>query len=565
MVRRFGIAAILLLVLCSIAVLFLPQSSSALSTPHSPSPETIPLLSDTTQLGVVWTPPSSPDAALRELGRIDSIGAAAVRLTRLPSDTVAARADTLGLRLYVDLPVDYVPAPHLQDALARAAPVLKRLRALARQHPSITHVGLAHAADTTVPTVCERLRRWHNRVRNWTVSLRTYYVTPFAAAADRCADAVDQVLLDVRGHPAPIDRWHRWRSTTATVGLGAVGTWVHPSAASGLRIPHSPERQARYLERALSRLLDSTQTSPPTAFVSRWRDESSPVLSTRRYGLHDADGRSRPVARVVRGVYTGTQRVFAFPSGPEPAAGSYGLLLFGWGLVALLGGVYTQSLFVRQTVVRYFTAPGFYRDALREGHDLHPGANALLLGIVSGALGATGVRAARLAAAQPVTERVLATLPPPVQVVLAGGIEHPIMAGVVIGGLALGLLGLWMGALVLAAQWRTRFSFAQGLVLVTWPCWPALVVLPLALAAGPGAPISPSLFALLLLRGGPLACLYVTARVLYDYWAISDLPGSTVLLLGALSPFALGSTLVLFLTTWYDVSILFLWHLATQT
>ena len=558
MVRRFNVATISLLVLCSIAVLFLPQFSFALS-PSLPSP------SDTTHFGVVWTPPTSPDSALHELERMSTIGATAVRLTRLPPDTVAARADTLGLRLYVDLPVDHVPAPQLQDALAQAAPVLERLKALARRHPSITHVGFAHAADTTVPETCETLRRWTERVHASLPSLRTYYVTPFAAAADRCADAVGQVLLDVRGHPAPIDRWRQWRSETAAVGLGAVGTWVQPSAAPGLQSPHSPERQARYLERALSRLFDSTRSPPPVAFVSRWRDEISPVLSTRRYGLHDADGRSRPAVRVVRGIYTGTQRVFAFPSGSEPATGSYGLLLLGWGLVALLGLVYARSLFVRETVTRYFTAPGFYRDALREGHDLHPGANALLLGIVVGALGATGVCAARLAAAQPVTERVLAALPPPVQVVLAGGIEHPITVGVVIGGLALGLLGLWMGALVLVARWGTRFSFAQGLVLVVWPCWPVLPALPVALAAGPEAPISPSLFALLLLGGGLLACFYVTARVLYDYWAITDLPGSTVLLLGVLSPLALGSALVLFLTTWYDVSAAFLWRLATLT
>ncbi len=551
-----------LLLLLPAGILFGSASGSGSSTTvNAPSP----LPSDTTALGVVWTPPSPPDSALHELDKIDRIGATAVRLTRLPSDTLAARADTLGLRLYVDLPVDHVPAPRLQHTLAQAAPALDRLLTLAGRHSSITHVGLAQSADTTVPAACEVLERWNKRVHTRHASLRTYYVTPFAATADRCADAVDRPFLDIRGHPAPVDRWREWQSQTETTGIGAVGTWLRPSAATGLQIPHSPERQGRYLERTLSRLLDSTRTSPPVLFVSRWRDQTDPPLSTRHYGLHEADGTPRPAARVVRGVYTGAQRVFAFPSGPEPASGPYEALLLGWGLFALLGILYARSLFVRQTVARYFAAPGFYRDALREGHDLHPGANALLLGIVAGALGATGVCTARLAAAQPATDRVVAALPRTTQVVVAGGLEHPVWAGVTIGGLVLGGLGLWVGALVLVAQWWTRFSLAQGLVLVTWPCWPALMALPLALAAGPDAPLSPPRFALLLLGGGSLLPIYVTGRVLFDYWSVTDLPAGLLLPLSALSPLALVSATILVLAVRHDVSFAFLWHLATLT
>jgi len=558
----FGLRSWAPFLLLSVGVLLGECPSLASSTNNEvPSPHA----SDTTARGVVWTPPSPPDSARRELSRIAEIGAAAVRLTRLPSDPVAARADTLGLDLYVDLPVAHVPAPQLGDTLAQAAPALDRLLALAGRHPSITHVGLARSADTTVPAACGVLARWTERVHGRDASLRTYYVTPFAAAADRCADAVDRPLLDVRGHPAPVDRWRQWQSQTAAGGLGAVGMWVRPSAASGLRVPYSSERQARYLERTLTHLLDSTRASPPVVFVSRWRDRASPPLSTRRYGLHDADGPSRPALAVVRGLYTGTQRVFAFPSGPEPPAGPHGPLLLGWSLFALLGIVYAQSLFVRQTVARYFTAPGFYRDALRDGRDLDPGANALLLGTMAAALGATGVCTARLAAAQPAIGRVLAPLPRTAQVAVAGGIEHPVWAGVTIGGLVLGGLGLWVGTLVLVARWWTRFSLAQGLVLVTWPCWPALLALPLALAVGPDAPLSPPRFALLLLGGGGLALLYVTGRVLFDYWSVTDLPAWILLPLSALSPLALVSAPLLVLAVRYDVSFAFLWRLATLT
>lgn len=520
--------------------------------------------SDSTRLGVVWTPSSDPESAVSELTRIADLGATAVRLTQPPTDTVATRADSLGLHLYVDLPVGYVAATQLQDTLAAAAPTLTRLRALARRHASITHVGLAHGVDTTVPSACEPLRDWTRRVRDGDISLRTYYVTPFTAATDRCADAVDRVLLDLRGHPAPVGRWQQWRSETPNVGLGAMGTWVRPTARTGLRVSHSPERQARYLEEAFSQLLDSTRTSPPVVFVSRWGDRASPRLASRRYGLHDATGAPRPAARVIRGVYACTQRAFAFPAGTEPP-GSYGLVLVGWGLVALLGGLYARDVFVRETVGRYFMAPGFYRDALRDGHDLHPGANGLLLVLAAGALGTVGTCAARLAASQPGTAHVLAVLPSDLQPMLAGGLDQPIAAGVVMGGCALVLLLFWIGALVLVARRRAWFSFAQGLVLVVWPCWPVLGAVPLALATGPEAPVSPFGFAVLMGAGGGLALVSMTLRVLYDYWVVTDLSGPTVCLMGLLSPLALVSGTALALVEGYDIPVRLLWHLIINT
>jgi hypothetical protein len=148
---------------------------------------------------------------------------------------------------------------------------------------------------------------------------------------------------------------------------------------------------------------------------------------------------------------------------------------------------------------------------------------------------------------------------------VAGGIEHPVWMGVAVGGTALGLLGLWMGALVLAARLQTRLSLAQGLVLVTWPCWPALPALPLALAAGPDAPLSLFRLAVLLLIGGGLALLYTTGRVLFDYWSITGVPGWVLVPLSLLSPLALVSATVLVLAMRYGVSFAFLWHLATLT
>lgn len=545
--------------------LFLPnilprQLASAQDVPSEAS-------SDAPDLGVVWTPSTAPDSALAALDRIAATGATAVRLTHLPADTtattIATRADSLGLRLYVDLPMADGSAPRPDEARPQADASLDQLRSLANRHASITHVGLARGASTTGSRRCDRLRRWTERIHDASASLHTYYVTPFVPSADRCADAVDQPLLDLRGHPRPTDRWRAWRTRTDSVGIGALGTWTRPAAASGLRVPHSAERQARYLETTLSRLLDSTRAAPPVVFVARWQDDDASLLPSRRYGLHDAAGTPRPAATVVRGLYSGTQRTFAFPDGSAPA-GTSGLVLVGWGLVAVLGLLYARSLFVRETAVRYFTTPGFYRDALRDGREVSFGANSLLLGLVGGSLGVAAARMARLATAQPETERVLAALPRIAGTALVPSVEHPTLAGVAVGGGALVLLLLWTGAGVAMARLGTRFTVAQGLMLVTWPCWPVLLAPPVALAAGPNAPLSPSLSTLVLLGGGTLVLLSVTLRVLFDYWRVTDAPAWTLLPLAALSPLALvGASLLV--AAQYGVSFSLLWRLAVYT
>ncbi len=538
-----------------------PSLHTAASQPSTAAPPATP------DRGVVWTPLSPPDSALAAINRIAATGATAVRLTHLPADTtattIATRADSLGLRLYVDLPVGDGSASRPDEARSQADASLDRLRSLAHRHASITHVGLAQGASTTGSRRCDRLRRWAEQIHDASASLHTYYVTPFVPSADQCADAVDQPLLDLRGHPRPTDRWRAGRAQVDSIGIGALGTWTRPAAASGLLVPHSAERQARYLETTLSRLLDSTRAAPPVVFVARWRDDDASLLSSRSYGLHDAAGTPRPAATVVQGIYSGTQRTFAFPDGSAPT-GTSGLVLVGWGLVAVLGLLYAGSLFVRETAVRYFTTPGFYRDALRDGREVSFGANSLLLSLVGGSLGVTAARMAQLAAAQPETERVLAALPRVVGTALVPGIEHPALAGLSVGGGALALLLLWMGAGVAMARLGTRFSMAQGLMLVTWPCWPVLLAPPIALATGTRAPLSPSLFALVLLGGGILVLLSVTLRVLFDYWRVTDAPAWTLLPFLALSPLVLvGASLLV--AAQYGVSLSVLWRLAVYT
>jgi hypothetical protein len=520
---------------------------------------------DSTIQGVVWHPPAARGPALRELRRIEATGATAVRLVGpLPADTVFARADTLGLALFVDLPVAYVSAAALGDSLAAAEGPLRRLRRLAGRHASVRAVGLARGANTTDPTACAPLRTRARRVRGWASAPSTYYVTPFTAAADRCAEAVDRVLLDTRARPRPIDALNRWQERGVGVGLGALGTWVRPGAGGGLRVPHSPERQARYLETALGRL-DDAPGAPPPAFVYRWRDRAGAALPTRHYGLFPADGPARPAARVVEGFYRGTQRVFAFPDGTAPTDTPVVPLLLGWGLLGLLGGLYARNPFVRQTVTRYFAAHGFYRDAVQEGRDVGTVENPVLLGVVGGAMGLIGTLAARLAAGQTETGLFVEALPRALQPLLATVVAQPAAAGGVVGAGTVTLLLAWGLLLTGVARLERPFTVAQGVMLVTWPCWPAVLGMMIAFVAATDPPVAPGLLGLVLLVGGLATTVAVSVRVLRDFGAVSGVDRPWLLVLALPSPLVLLTVALTVTILEYEVPLRLLWHLLTRT
>jgi len=520
---------------------------------------------DSTQRGVVWAPPAEAGPALETLGRIDAAGATAVRLTRIPPELVFRRADSLGLHLYVDLPVSYVPASTVADSLAAAAGTFQHLRRQSEKHPSLTAVGLARYVDTTVPESCDVLADWSQKVDETNAPLLTYYVTPFRAEADRCAGAVDQVLINVQGRTSPVERWRTWRDTASNADVGALGTWTTPGASDGLRVPHSQERQARYLENALSRFLGSEQPPPSAVFVFRWKDEPDRPLPSRRFGLHTLDQETRPAARVVRGIYTGEQRVFAFPEGTAPWNAPYGLILFSWGLMFLLGALYAREPFIQRTLGRYFSARGFYRDAVRQGRDLRPWTNGILLGLVAFSFGLTATAGAYFVGSAPATDQVLSALPSDVRGPLTLGLRYPELMGAVLSGLVLWIFLLWTTVLVWLGQRYSSFSVPQGLVLVTWPCWPLLLPLPIALVAAAHPPIPPVYLAMVVGAGLALALIYHTVRVLLDYRAVAGLPWYAVVPLAVLSPFSVFGAVIVFLVAHYNLPLAFLWRLAVLT
>lgn len=513
--------------------------------------------------GVVWTPPDQAGRALRELQEIHSTGATAVRLTEIPaSDTVFTRADTLDLQLFLDLPVAYVPASGLETALENARSARMRVETLAQHHPSVSFVGLARATQTTTSSACAVLQEWSTRIREQT-SLRTYYVTPFRPTVDRCAESVDLTLLDTRGTSNQMGRWLAWRDHgTGAIGLGTLGTWVRPAADSGLRVPHSPEFQARHLETALSSL-DTLEASPPT-FVYRWTDQSSPLLRSRQYGIHDETGRPRPAKHVVSGFYTGTQKVFAFPSGTVPYPEPHAFILFGWGLFAVIAVLYAQVPFVRATLFRYFLAHGFYRNAVREARDINSTVNVILLLVVGCTAGLIVALVARTAVAHPGAILLLEALPEPLQIPLAYSLQHPIHAGGLVAAGTILLLAAWVGMFALIAMASSSFSLRQALMVVVWPCWPVLPGAIVAMTLGTSSPLSTPVVGILLLGGGLLTLVTVTVRVLRDFRAVNDGGLSYLPILLLPSPLLVLAGLT-YITISDNVPFSLLWQLMTST
>ena len=188
-------------------VLGMPCTSAAQEAPtESSAPPTVRAAS--TARGVVWTPPSRARPAATLLRAMHESGITAVRLTRLVPEEVLPVADTLGLRLFVDVPAAYRSASALRDALPALQDDIERIGALAQRHPSLHAVGLAQNAATHQDATCDLLGTLAATVRRSAPArLRSYYVTLFPPTHDRGTDRVDTVLVDLRGVDRPASRW----------------------------------------------------------------------------------------------------------------------------------------------------------------------------------------------------------------------------------------------------------------------------------------------------------------------------------------------------------------------
>ena len=97
--------------------------------------------------GVVWDSDAPP--TVHDLVEISQAGIRAVRLPLLSDTTVLAYADSLGLHLFQDLPIRYLPAASLHDSLEFSTEQLLAAIRNGVKYNSARHYGLANYSDTS--------------------------------------------------------------------------------------------------------------------------------------------------------------------------------------------------------------------------------------------------------------------------------------------------------------------------------------------------------------------------------------------------------------------------------
>lgn len=503
--------------------------------------------------GVVWAVPADARQAEVDLRVMRDRGVEAIRTGLITDEAVLTLADTLGFRLFLELPLEALPAPALLDTLAHARRLVDTVAALARRHPSIRHLGLTRRSDTSDPAACAFFEPLAARAHD--AGLEVYYVG-FFPHRDRCRDRVDFVLWDALDGPAPV--------IPDGDGLARLGTWMDPAAPPGRRIPHSAEAQARFLEDALDAWLSDPGLR--VLFVHRWRDVGPSVPGGaperpdpygRRYGLLAVDGTPRPAFEVMAGFYTGRQRVFAFPAGTPPATGTPGWVLLGWGILLTLAGYYARSPRLRFMVPRYFLAHGFYREAVRQGRDVLPVASALLLVMLSLCTGMLGTVLAGAFATDATVLLFLNKLPGGARETVTSLLARPWLLLLSVGSLY--ALGVALWALMLGGLSRRTRALrpAQVLMLVVWPRWGFLLVMAGTMVA---TTLADRVWALLALAAAwLLITLWATGRTLVDYARVTRTGAGWVLLASALNPLWL-LALAMAVLTILSPEARFFWH-----
>lgn len=523
--------------------------------------------------GIVWDIPADIDRAEGDLVRMHEMGVQAVRTGLVGEERLLTLADTLGLHFFQEVPLAYVSAAEMADTLAYAMRVLALALDQSVNHPSARQFGLAQHSDTSDPRACAFLEQLAAQVHRQ-AGRQAYYLSAYIES-DQCAAMVDFVLLDARAAVAPERVLRRWQEAhpNRPAGLAALGTWADDAAGGGLRHPHSPASQARYLETHLKTVL-TIRPSVPVFFVYRWRDVRADTPSLMYnleapyqpgFGLWTTDGAPRSASDVVRGFFSGEQMVFAFPAGEEPVPPTPWNVLIGWVVVVLVTICYAVSPRFRHMVPRYFQARGFYREGIREGRDVLLGVSVLLLVALSLGVGVLGSSLLESVRDEPAFQLLFRQLPAQMQGTGAALMAQPWLLVLLLGSLYALSVALWTALLSFVSRSRQQLVPGQALMLVLWVRWPFLILM---LGAMVVPTLPPSIARYVLVGLAALALLvsfYAYFRTLIDYAAITYVAAYRVLLVGVLNPVVLIGLLLLVLSLELRETLAFAWHLATRS
>lgn len=520
--------------------------------------------------GVVWQQPDLPHHARIDLLRMGESGIQAVRTGPVHTSDLLELADTLGLQLFQELPVQRLPARRLRDTLAFSQRMLNQVLRASAGHPSARTFGLAWASDTSDSTACAYFASLAELVRR-TVgsSARVYYVTPFIEN-DVCSHTVDFVLIDALLRQDPSSLLRRWHAAHPDVpaGIASIGQYVRSDERHGLRVEGSPESQARYLERTLRRIYQ--EGHPATAvFVYRWRDLQplvpSPAFDLENpyrhaFGLLSANGNARPSLNVVAGVFGRGQDVFAFPAGRDAPDGYPLTTLAGWLVFIVLGVAFASSPRLRPMVPRYFTAHGFYREAVREGRDVLLTASIVLLVALALAVAVIWFVVLDALRTSPDFLLLFRMLPIGLQEFLVTILSRPILFLLLVGSVYGVSLTVWSAMLAFASRRRYPLAPAQALMLAIWPRWTVLVLLLGAMVLATLPETWTFMGASILLAAWVGVTLLATGRTLYDYASVTRVPGLQLVAGALLNPLVLMLFALLILAIRWGPESAFLWH-----
>ncbi len=529
--------------------------------------------------GVVWDPPANNLRAREDLFEMKANGVEAVRTPLLLRNELYEIADSLGLELYQDFPFEYLSRGELLDTLDYAKEVAREAVRWAARYSVIRNFGLGLNTDTSDPAACRFFEEVIQTIRqNSRQPVKFYYVTSFVEN-DQCVDTLDFVLLNARDAEEPEALLRRWYEAhpDSRVGIGALGVWVKAYAddRDGFHLKNSEAYQARYLENHLNTLLfESIADSLSSVFVYQWEDSRLKYPSVSHnleypyrhtYGLKTNRNVERVSYHVLRGIYSGTQHVFAFPVGQAENPGASWIVILGWITIALLGIGYAYFPRFRPNVKRYFGAHGFYRSAVEEGRELLFGPTALLLVVVMLAFGIAGaviLDTVRVTDAFSVLVRWMPDTPRTTLVALMA--NQLILILVLAWGFGVAVT-LWTSILPVAtARNRRRLLPGQTFMLVVWPQWPIIVAMIAAVVISTMDPSLASFWLLVLIILLVLAVLSSTARAFHDYASITrpSFIQAGIAILG--NPLVLVILVGLYFSIMHAENFRFFWHLLTR-
>lgn len=194
----------------------------------------------------------SEQEIVRDLLLARSAGANAVRFTDIPHPLTFELCDSLGLLVFVELPVRNVPAALLsQSAFEQQAElIMQETLAWAQFHPSVVGYGLGEGLDVSDVRVEQYVKTLATVIKSHSQSL-VYFVPKSleSAAAWRYADfiAFTDYSLSLEGFKQLGEAAKNLASAEKPVLLLGYGVPAQPNNHNGYSDPRSLEYQAKFL------------------------------------------------------------------------------------------------------------------------------------------------------------------------------------------------------------------------------------------------------------------------------------------------------------------------------